>query len=97
MATTPESENSTGARQDFFEEADSRIRTMNERLIESARAAGIGALDAYEAVLTSLLDLEESLAGATQLDWVTALAQIHAAVIRDLTVAYSRAARELFR
>jgi hypothetical protein len=84
------------AYQDAYLEAATRIRDMNERLIESAKVAGLGTLDAYEKVLRSLLDFEQKLAGATQLDWVSALAQTHASIVRDLTVAYSKAARELF-
>lgn len=84
------------AYQDAYQEAAARIRELNERLIEGAKAAGLTTLDAYEKVLTSLLDFEQKLAGATQLDWVSALAQTHASMVRDLTVAYSKAARELF-
>jgi hypothetical protein len=84
------------AYQDAYSEAATRIRDMNERLIESAKVAGLSTLDAYEKVLRSLLDFEQKLAGATHLDWVSALAQTHASMVRDLTVAYSKAARELF-
>jgi hypothetical protein len=96
MATPPEPETPIGADLDVYEEAAARIRELNERLIESAKAAGASTLDAYEKVLQNLLDLEKRLAGATQLDWVSALAQTHAAMVRDLAVAYSKAARELF-
>ena len=78
-----------------YEEAAERIRALNERLIESARSAGNTTLDAYEKALKSLVDFEEKVAGATQLEWVSALAQTHAAFVRDVSSAYTRAAREL--
>ncbi|HEY6795741.1 MAG TPA: hypothetical protein VI248_13765 [Kineosporiaceae bacterium] len=78
-----------------YEEAAQRIRALNERLIESAKAAGNTTLDAYEKALTSMVDFEEKVAGASQLEWVSALAQTHAAFVRDLSAAYTKAAREL--
>jgi GTP cyclohydrolase III len=78
-----------------YEEAADRIRNLNERLIESAKTAGNTTLDAYEKALRSLVDFEEKVAGASQLEWVSALAQTHAAFVRDVSSAYTRAAREL--
>jgi hypothetical protein len=63
MATPPEPETPIGADLDVYEEAAARIRELNERLIESAKAAGASTLDAYEKVLQNLLDLEKRLAG----------------------------------
>lgn len=77
------------------EEAAERIRALNERLIEGSKAAGNTTLDAYEKALKSLVDFEEKVAGASQLEWVSALAQTHAAFVRDVSAAYTKAAREL--
>jgi hypothetical protein len=98
MATipTPEPHRALVDYLEAHQEAAGRIRELNERLINSAKAVGISTMEAYEKVLESLLDFEQKCAGATQLDWVSALAQTHAALLRDLTVAYSKAARELF-
>ena len=79
MATTkPKPENPLGLDLGPYEEAAQRIRELNERLIESSKAAGITTLDAYEKALKSLVDFEEKVAGASQLEWVSALAQTHA-------------------
>jgi predicted RNA-binding Zn ribbon-like protein len=91
MATTPKPETPPGS----VEEAATRIRELNERLIETSKAAGNTTLDAYEKALTSLVDFEEKIAGASQLEGVTALAQTHAAFVRDVSTAYTQAARDL--
>jgi methionine synthase II (cobalamin-independent) len=94
--STPRSQNASAVDLGPYEEAAARIRALNERLIESAKAAGLGTLEAYEKALRSFLDLEEKVAGATRLEWVSTLAQTHAAVVRDLAAAYTKAARDLF-
>ncbi|WP_085974237.1 hypothetical protein [Mycobacterium sp. 155] len=59
-------------------EAVSRIREMNERLIESSKSAGRVALEAYENALQGMLAFQTQVADASQLDWVSALATAHA-------------------
>ena len=95
MATTNKPANPLNIDLGHYEEAAERIRVLNERLITSAKAAGSTTLDAYEKALTSLVDFEEKVAGASQLEWVTALAQTHAAFVRDVSNAYTKAVREL--
>jgi hypothetical protein len=77
------------------EETTQRIRDLNERLISSSKSAGLVALDAYEKALQSLVDFEEKVASATQIDWVSALATTHAKFIGDVTSSYTKAARDL--
>ena len=77
------------------EETVARIREMNERIITGSRAAGLASLDAYENALQNLVQLQEQTAGASQLDWVNALAQAHARYVQDVSKAYTSAAREL--
>ena len=78
-----------------FEEAAGRVRELNERIIAGSKAAGLTSIDAYEKALTSLVDFEQKIAGASNLDWVTALAQTHATFVQDVTAVYTKAAREL--
>ena len=80
-----------------IEEATERIRKLNERLIESAKSAGQVALDAYEKSLQSLVDFDQKVAGASQLDWVTALATTHAKFIQDVSASFTKAAREVLK
>lgn len=78
-----------------YEETAERIRALNERLIDGSTAAGRITLDAYEKTLSSFLEFEEHVAGATQLEWVSALAQVHATYLREVTSAYLTIARSL--
>lgn len=80
-----------------IDEATQRIRDLNERLIESSKSAGLVTLDAYEKALQSLVDFEEKVASASQLDWVSALATTHAKFITDVSASYTKAARELLK
>ncbi len=102
MATTEQRKTSTSAPTAAFdlpsvEEATQRIRDLNERLIESSKSAGLVALDAYEKALQSLVDFEQKVASASQLDWVSALATTHAKFIADVTTSYTKAARDLLK
>jgi hypothetical protein len=100
MATTstPKSDNPLnplGIDLGSYEATAARIRELNERLIESSKAAGATTLDGYEKALASLVDFEQKVAGASQLEWVSALASTHATVVRNVSAAYTKAAREL--
>ena len=79
------------------EDTVKRIQEMNERMIESSKSAGRVALDAYEKALQSMLDFQEKVAGASQLDWVSALAATHAQFIQDVSAAYIKATRETLK
>lgn len=78
-----------------LEESAARIRELNERLLESALAAGSKTLDAYERALQTLASAGEEPGRATPLEWLTALAQVHADFVRDVSVAYTAALRVL--
>jgi hypothetical protein len=78
-----------------YEDAVARIHALNERLIESSKAAGLTTLDSYEKALKSLVDFEQKIAGASQLEWVSALASTYATFVQDVSAAYTRAAREM--
>jgi hypothetical protein len=93
--TTPQTDAPFGVDSAAYEEAAQRIRDLNERLIESSKAAGLTTLDAYEKALKSLVDFEQKVAGASQLDWVSALASTYATFVQDVSGAYTKAARDL--
>jgi Asp/Glu/hydantoin racemase len=79
------------------EETIKRIEEMNQRMIESSKSTGRVALDAYEKALESMLDFQEKVAGASQLEWVSALASTHAQFISDVSAAYIKATRETLK
>ena len=79
------------------EETIKRIQEMNERMIESSKSAGRVALAAYEKALQSMLEFQEKVTNASQLDWVSALASTHAQFIQDVSAAYIKATRETLK
>ena len=87
----------TAADTSAVEDTASRIRELNEKLIQLAKESGQSSLDTYEKALQSLVDFEKSLASRSQLDWVTGLANTHAKFVQDLTGFYIKAAREALK
>jgi hypothetical protein len=80
-----------------FEDAAKRIRDLNERIIEQGRKAGLAYLDSYESTLSRLADFEERVGKAGDIEWITELANAQATFIRDVTAAYTRAARDMLK
>jgi hypothetical protein len=93
--TAPPTETPLGVDFGAYEDAAQHIRDLNERLIESSKAAGLTTLDAYEKALTSLVGFEQKVAGVSQLDWVSALAATYTTFVQDVSSAYTKAARDL--
>jgi hypothetical protein len=77
--------------------ATTRIPDLNGLMIKSSKSAGLVTLDAYENALQSLLEFEEKVASATQLEWVSTLATKHAKFITDISANYTKAARDLLK
>jgi hypothetical protein len=75
----------------------SRIRELNEKLAQLAKQQGRVTLDTYEKALQSLIDFELAAAGASQFDWVSALANTHAKFVQDITGSYLRLANEALK
>jgi hypothetical protein len=93
--TAPPTDSPFGVDFGDYEDAAQRIRDLNERIIESSKAAGLTTIDAYEKALTSIVDFEQKVAGASQLDWVSALAATYTTFVQDVSSAYTKAARDL--
>jgi hypothetical protein len=91
MATT------TKTRQPDVEAAAERIRGLNERIIDSAKKAGGVYLDTYEKSLKSIADFQETVGGATGVEWVSAVANSQANFTRSMAEAYTSAAREVLK
>lgn len=80
-----------------FEAAAERVRELNEKMIDAAKKSGNLSLDAYEKTLQGLVDFEEKAAGASQLDFVNALAKAHATFVTDVSSAFTSAARDALK
>ncbi|MEO6956469.1 MAG: hypothetical protein ABI137_06970 [Antricoccus sp.] len=80
-----------------YDAAADRIRDLNEKVMTAAKQTGNISLDAYEKTLSSMLDFEKKVAGASQLDFVTALASAHASFVTSMSDSYTKAAREALK
>jgi hypothetical protein len=72
-----------------------RITEFNERAAANGRKAGAAYLDSYEKSVLSLVDSYQKTAEATKVDWLSTLASAQADFTREVTKAYTGAAREL--
>jgi hypothetical protein len=80
-----------------IERAAQRIRDLNELIIDSAKKAGGVYLDTYEKSLKSIADFQETVGGATGIEWVSAVANSQANFTRSMAEAYTSAAREVLK
>ena len=80
-----------------FEAASERVRDLNERIISETKKAGNVTLDAYESALRTIADYTEQVGAASPIEWVSTIAQAQADFTRDLTTAYTKAARTLLK
>jgi hypothetical protein len=71
----------------------SSIRQINEQILELGRSTGLEFLEAYERTLKSFADTQESLAGASQSDWLTQMMKAQATFTREVVGAMAEAAR----
>jgi hypothetical protein len=76
------------------EAAEQRIRELNERIIDAGKRAGRGTLDIYESTLQAVSDSLERGPGSSDIEWVSSIATAQAKFMRDLTEAWTSAARK---
>ncbi len=72
-----------------------RIAELNEKAVANGRKASTAYLTSYENAVLSFADSYEKAAGASRLEWVASIATAQADLTRELTKAYTSAAREL--
>jgi hypothetical protein len=80
-----------------FDAAAQRIRKLNERIIEAGKDAGDTTLTSYEKALKAMASAIERGAGSTDIDWISNLATTQAKFIRDVTEAWTSAARGMLK
>ncbi len=90
-------EGTTKEERTVVDEATERIRQLNERAIDAGRKAGGAYLDAYERALKSIVDYQERLAGASQVDWIRNVIEAQAEFTREVGNMYASAAREFLK
>ena len=74
-----------------------RVRKLNERIIEESKSAGEATLTAYEKALKSIATSLERGPGTSDVEWISALATTQAKWIRDVTSAWTSAARGMLK
>ncbi len=79
------------------EAAAQRLRKLNERIIEAGKNAGEGALDNYEKALKTIAGTLERGPGSSDIEWISSLATAQAKFIRDVTAAWTKAARDMLK
>jgi hypothetical protein len=89
MAT--KARDSAGSR---IDSTSGRIRDLNDRIIDSARQRGEASLEAYEQLLRTVADAQES-AGGRGAEWVRGFGRAQASFTRELADALPAAARAL--
>jgi len=74
-----------------------RVRNLNERIIEAGKGAGEATLTSYEKALKSIASTLERGPGSSDVEWIANLATAQAKFIRDVTTAWTSAARDMLK
>ena len=74
-----------------------RVRKLNERIIEAGRGAGEATLTSYEKALKAIAGTIERGPGSSDVEWISNLATAQAKFIRDVTNAWTSAARDMLK
>jgi len=74
-----------------------RIRKLNERIIEASKDAGEATLSSYEKALKAIAGSLERGPGRSEVEWISALATTQAKFLRDVTNAWTAAARGVLK
>ena len=89
--------NGTAAADPRLEAVAQRVRKLNERIIEESKSAGEATLTAYEKALKAIASSLERGPGKSDVEWVSSLATTQAKWIRDVTTAWTSAARGMLK
>jgi hypothetical protein len=72
----------------------SPVTDFTEKATANGKKAGAAYLDSYEKAVLTLADTYEKAASATKVDWIETLASTQAGFAREVTKAYTAAARD---
>ena len=77
------------------ETAAERVAELNEKAVANGKKAGTAYLNSYEKAVLLFADSYEKAAGATKVEWLAGVATAQADFAREVTKAYTGAARDL--
>jgi hypothetical protein len=89
--------NGAGAADPRLDAVAQRVRKLNERIIDESKSAGEATLTAYEKALKAIAASLERGPGKSDVEWVSSLATTQAKWIRDVTTAWTAAARGMLK
>jgi len=96
-AQASDSDRVTGSSDARLDAAAQRLRKLNERIIEAGKDAGEVTLSSYEKALKTIASMIERGPGSSDVEWISELATIQAKFIRDMTEAWTSAARGMLK
>jgi hypothetical protein len=96
-ATSTKAKASVRSPEARLEAAAERLRKLNERIIEAGKQTGETTLSSYEKTLKAIADAVERGPGTSDIDWISHLATSQAKFIRDVTQAWTSAARDMLK
>jgi hypothetical protein len=80
-----------------FEAAFDQAKDQGEQFLAAARKAGNLYVDSYEKAVDRAIEVQLNLAGMTQQEWLKTLIETQADFTREVTQAYTTAARGLLK
>ena len=80
-----------------IDQATTRIRDLNEQILEFGRNAGSGFLEVYEQNLQTFADYQDKVADQTKVDWIASIARAQANFTREISRVYTSTARDLLK
>ena len=89
--------NGAAAADPRLEAVAQRVRKLNERIIDESKTAGEATLTAYEKALKAIASSLERGPGKSDVEWLSSLATTQAKWIRDVTAAWTSAARGVLK
>ena len=96
-STSSGSANGAAATDPRLEAVAQRVRKLNEKIIEDSKAAGAATLSSYERALKAIAGTLERGPGKSDIEWIASLATTQAKFIRDVTTAWTEAARGMLK
>lgn len=78
-------------------DATERVSEVNDRILDASKRTSAAVIDSYEKAFHTYADLQERVGEASPVEWVTTVTKAQADLTREVTKAYTSAARDLLK